>query len=273
MLYAVLYMKCSRDCSRSAIDGAAKEDIADGLYDSDDGLLESSEEDDDDDDDPDQKTQRMSEPRASASARPKAPPTPPSGNKSTLLYDTPVENNGPSAINSDGKSHIKTKAGVRPTVAFQMQEMEGRPSEDDQHDSSADGEANKQSDAGNGEGRTGGTVDFMREYMVSISVVDCTFPSCPVATSINGTPICFFWFPGTCLHSTSDRETSKEFRVAPVIYVVIDTMRACILELRFCLSSKPYSGQGDADYGVFSRHCCEWPHLPATCDLPTLPKR
>lgn len=166
----------SRDCSRSAIDGAAKEDVDDGSYDSDGGLLESSEEEGDDDDDLDQKTQRMSEPRAGGSIRPKGTPTPPSANMSSSLYDTPVRNSGPSDVGSDGRSHIKTKAGVRPTVAFQMQEMEGRPSEDDFNASSADGEA-KKSDAGNGEGGTRGTADFMREYMVSTSVVNYTFPS------------------------------------------------------------------------------------------------
>ena len=230
----MLYIECFRDCSRSAIDGAAKEDVDDGLYDSDDGLLESSEEDDDDDD-PDPKTQRMSEPRAGGSARPKTAPTPPSGNKSTSLYDTPVGNSGSGAISSDGNSHIKTKAGVRPTVAFQMQEMEGRPSEDDRLASSADGEANKQSDAGIDQRGTEGTADFMREYMVSTSLVGCTSPSGRSLRQASTAPLLFFWFPGTCLHSTSDRETTKEFRVAPVIYVVIDIVRACIFELRLVL--------------------------------------
>lgn len=171
----MLYITCYRDCCRSAIDGAAKEDVGGGLYDSEDDLLESSEEEDDDDDDLDQKTQRMPEPRAGGSARPKGTPTP-SGNKSSSLYDTPLGNSGPNYVSCGEKSHIRTKAGVRPTVAFQMQEMEGRPSEDDQYASSADGEAKNQSDAGKREGGTGGTADFMREYMVSASVADYTFP-------------------------------------------------------------------------------------------------
>lgn len=156
-------------CYRSAIDGAAKEDAHGGLYDSEDDLLESSEEEEDDDDGLEQKTQRMPEPRGGGSVRPKGTPTPPSGKRSSSLCDTPVRNSGPSDVRSGGKSHIRTKAGVRPTVAFQMQEMEGRPSEDDLNDSSADSGAKKQSVAVSGEGGTGGTTDFMREYMVSVS--------------------------------------------------------------------------------------------------------
>ncbi|CAM9181904.1 unnamed protein product [Laminaria digitata] len=154
----------------SAIDGAAKEDAHGGLYDSEDDLLESSEEEDDDDDGLEQKTQRMPEPRGGGSARPKGTPTPPSGKRSSSLCDTPVRNSGPSDVRSGGKSHIRTKAGVRPTVAFQMQEMEGRPSEDDLNDSSADSGAKKPSVAAGGEGGTGGTTDFMREYMAAMEV-------------------------------------------------------------------------------------------------------
>lgn len=165
---------CFFFCSRSAIDGAAKEDAHGGLYDSDDDLLKSSEEEEEDDDDLDKKTQRMPEPRGGGSARPKGTSTSPAGKKPTSLFDTSVGNSSPSGVSSGSRSsHIRTKAGVRPTVAFQMQEMEGRPSEDDLNDSSADSEAKKQSDADNGKRDTGRAADYMREYMVSITVVRC----------------------------------------------------------------------------------------------------
>lgn len=153
-----------RDGFRSALEDAAKEDRNDELHDSDDDLVESSEEEDDDD--LEERPQRMPEPRGN-----EAQPTLGSRNHSNsncdVSSDLPTGNGdrGDGGYISD--SHVRTRIGPRPSVAFQMQEMEGRPCDDDSIASpecsdghGQDGSCEETKD------NSGSTDKFVREYMV-----------------------------------------------------------------------------------------------------------
>lgn len=112
------------------------------MHDSDDGFLESSEEDEDGDD-LIQSPQRMPEPGIVNGAQQAKSPA------------NPVGSDG-AADGSSGSGSRNQTTGVRPSVAFQMQEMEGRPSVDDGQTIGAE----SSDDAGN-------TEKIIREYMVS----------------------------------------------------------------------------------------------------------
>lgn len=151
-----------RDHSRSALEGAAKENGNDELHDSDDDLIESSEEEDDDE--LEERPQRMPEPR-----RFKAQPTVGPGNQSNSTCDVSP---GPPTWNGDREggygsdSHVQTRVGPRPSVAFQMQEMEGRPCDDDPIASPECSDAHGQDDSCEESKDSRSTDNFVREYMV-----------------------------------------------------------------------------------------------------------
>lgn len=131
------------------------------MGDSDDDLLESSEEEDEDEVNP---PHRMPDPRASESAGLTGPSAFGSRTRSGLSLD--VSPNPP--VKSSGlvdDSHIQTRSGVRPSVAFQMKEMEGRPSEEDHDGLGADG---REQDGGReSKASSGSAENLVREYMVS----------------------------------------------------------------------------------------------------------
>lgn len=145
--------RCGR---RSALEDATNEDGNDELHDSDEDLLESSEEEDEDDDDLIQSPQRMPEPGVVKSVRSKDPST----------------SNNPDGSNGSGPRTRTT--GARPSVALQMQEMEGRPSVDDEPPvgaESSDDAARGQSGSLESKDESGDTEKTIRDYMVSESGV------------------------------------------------------------------------------------------------------
>lgn len=166
---------CRCDC-RSALEDAANEDGHDELHDSDDDLLESSEEEEEDDDDLNHSPQRMQEPQVVKNAQPKDP----TFGLSTKTSAPGVPSNNPvggdGAANGSNRSASRPKTtGARPSVAFQMQEMEGRPSVDNGPPLGA-----KSDDAGEESGSLESKDDsditekIIREYMVS--EVECPRP-------------------------------------------------------------------------------------------------
>lgn len=172
----VFVTRVRRRGRRSALEDAAKEDGHDELHDSDDDLLESSEEEEEDDDDNSiQSPQRMPGPGVVKSVQPKDPSTFGSST-STNTSACDVSSNNP--VSSDGAaggsngSGSRT-AGARPSVAFQMQEMEGRPSVDDDPPigaESGDG-AREQSGSLESKADSANTEKSIREYMVSVGEV------------------------------------------------------------------------------------------------------
>lgn len=155
-----------RDHFRSALEGAAKEDGNGELHDSDDDLLESSEEEDDDEQIP----QRMPEPRG-FQAQPKGSSTVGSRSHSITTCevspDTPSGNSGRRNGENGSGITVRTKIGTRPSVAFQMQEMEGRPCEDDDPTASPEcSDAQGQDGSREGKNDSGSTDNFVRDYMV-----------------------------------------------------------------------------------------------------------
>lgn len=155
---------------RSALEDAANEDGHGELHDSEDDLLESS---DEEDDDLVQNPQRMPEPR-SKSAQPKVPSMVGSQNHSSSTCDVPPniptgnDDRGGGGNGSD--SHIRTRVGARPSVAFQMQEMEDRPCEDDDPTASPEcNDAQRQDPSRESKEDSGSTDNFVREYMVRAS--------------------------------------------------------------------------------------------------------
>lgn len=129
------------------------------MGDSDDDLLESSEEEDEDEVDT---PQRMPDPKASERAGLTDPSACGSRTRSSLAVNvspnTPAKSSG---LVDD--SHIQTRSGVRPSVAFQMQEMEGRPSEED-----GLGSDGREQDGGReSKASSGSAENLVREYMVS----------------------------------------------------------------------------------------------------------
>ncbi|CAM9897730.1 unnamed protein product [Ectocarpus sp. 4 AP-2014] len=146
----------------SALEDAAKEDAHDELADSDDDLLESSEEEDEDEVDT---PQRMPDPKASESAGLTDPSACGSRTQSSLAVNvspnTPAKSSG---LVDD--SHVQTRSGVRPSVAFQMQEMEGRPSEEDGLGSDVrDQDGGRESKASSGSAE-----NLVREYMAAMEI-------------------------------------------------------------------------------------------------------
>lgn len=160
-----------RDRFRSALEDAAKEGGNADLHESDDDLLESSEEEDDDD--MEQGPQRMPEPRG-FKARPEDSSVSGSRNHSNSTCDVPGDIPTEKGDRGDGvkgsNSHVRTRVGTRPSVAFQMQEMEGRPREDDDPDASLEeSDAQRQDGGRESKGDTGSTENFVRDYMVRAS--------------------------------------------------------------------------------------------------------
>lgn len=140
---------------RGALEDAAQEDTLDDLQDSDDDLSASS----GDEGDLEEKTERMPEPETSKSARVEGLST-----SGTLKYPSEAR----VGHSHQGTSHVQTRGGIRPTVAFQMQEMEG--SRGDSEVDTNDAEANhkqEQDSTAKGKGDAGGTDGFLKEYMVS----------------------------------------------------------------------------------------------------------
>lgn len=158
--------RCGR---RSALEDAANEDGHDDLHDSDDDLLESS--DEDEDEDLIQSPQRMPEPRVVKSAQPKDPSTLGSSTK-TSAFDAPSNNpvgsDGAAGGSSGSGSRTRT-TGARPSVALQMQDMEGRPSADDGPPMGAENSDDARGHRGSLESTddSGNTEKSIREYMVS----------------------------------------------------------------------------------------------------------
>ncbi|CAM9369821.1 unnamed protein product [Ectocarpus sp. 8 AP-2014] len=148
----------------SALEDAAKEDAHDELGDSDDDLLESSEEEDEDHVDT---PQRMPDPKASESAG----LTDPSACGSRTRFSLAVNASPNTPAKSSGlvdDSHIQTRSGVRPSVAFQMQEMEGRPSEEDHDGLGSDG---REQDGGReSKANSGSAENLVREYMAAMEI-------------------------------------------------------------------------------------------------------
>lgn len=139
---------------RGALEDAAQEDTRDDLHDSDDDLSASSE----DEDDLEEKTERMPEPGPSKSAEMEGLAT-----SGALKHSSEAR----AGHGLQGMSYIQTMAGVRPSVAFQMQEMQG-PSDDNELDPN-NVEANQTQEQGSiakGKSDTGGTDGFLKEYMV-----------------------------------------------------------------------------------------------------------
>lgn len=159
------------------------------MNESDDDLLESSEDDDEEDDDDDHVAdshQRMPEAGVPARGQPKDSLTSGSG----ALSDS----NGDGARGgSKGKRDVPTRtSGERPSVASQMREMEGRPSQED--DPAMDDTAGTGGSLKNN-GEHGSSGDFVREYMVSAgscSTVGAHQRTVEIAESFNtcaiGTP-------------------------------------------------------------------------------------
>lgn len=170
---------CQYDAFRSALEDAAEEDAHDELGDSDDDLLESSEEEDEDEVDT---PQRMPDPKASESAGLTDPSACGSRTRSSFAVDvspnTPAKSSG---LVDD--SHIQTRSGVRPSVAFQMKEMEGRPSKED-HDDGVGSDGREQDGGRESKASSGSAENLVREYMVSgVHVgrhVDCQRAPCSV---------------------------------------------------------------------------------------------
>lgn len=151
------------------LEDAAQEDGHGELHDSDDDLLEASEEEDED---LVQSPQRMPNPGLSGSDRvmPEDPRSIDSRKRSnSATFDLPSStqdgdgNSGDAGTGSN--SHIRTRTGVRPSVAFQMQEMEGRPSADDPEyiTDGKDGSEKESSSESNGKSES----NFVQEYIVS----------------------------------------------------------------------------------------------------------
>lgn len=161
---------CRYGC-RSALEDAAKEDGHDELHDSDDDLLESSEEEEEDDDDLTGSPQRMPEPGAVNSAQRKDPSAFGSPSKTSacnVSSNNPMGSEG-AADGSNGTCSRTRTAGTRPSVAFKMQEMEGRPSVDDGPTTGAESgdDAREQSGSLESKDHSGNTEKSIREYMVS----------------------------------------------------------------------------------------------------------
>lgn len=79
----------------------------------------------------------------------------------------------PKNISNIEASHTHTKSGVRPTVAFHMQEMDGRPSHDSTASTSAEcNEGRKEEYSGKGKVDPGGADSFIKEYVVSATLAD-----------------------------------------------------------------------------------------------------
>ncbi|CAM9494379.1 unnamed protein product, partial [Scytosiphon promiscuus] len=154
----------------SALEDAAREDGYDDFQDSDDDLLESSEEDDED---CAQSPQRMPSPGTSGSERvlPEDVKSSRSPHRSSAtrrdISPTTLEGSGSPRAGTDSSSRVRTRTGVRPSVAFQMQEMEGRPSVDDDTEDEADSkdgrkEGSSPQNKGNSES------NFVREYIAAM---------------------------------------------------------------------------------------------------------
>lgn len=143
---------------RSALEDAANEEGHDELHDSDDDLLESSEEEDEDDD-LIQSPQRMPEPGVVKTAK---------------LKHASMSSN---PDGSNGRGSRTRTTGARPSVALQMQEMEGRPSADDDAPigAASSDDAKGQSGSLENEDNSGNTEKTIREYMVSDT--DVSLPS------------------------------------------------------------------------------------------------
>ncbi|CAM9685156.1 unnamed protein product [Pylaiella littoralis] len=154
----------------SALEDAAKEGGNADLHESDDDLLESSEEEDDDD--MEQGPQRMPEPRG-FKARPEDSSVSGSRNHSNSTCDVPGDIPTEKGDRGDGVKgrnyHVRTRVGTRPSVAFQMQEMEGRPREEDDQDASLEeSDAQRQDGGRESKGDTGSTENFVRDYMAAM---------------------------------------------------------------------------------------------------------
>lgn len=162
---------CVHGIYRSALEDAAQEDGHGDLHESDDDLLESSE--DEEDEDLVQSPKRMPDPGLSGreSVLPEDPKSVDSRRKSSsTAFDLSTDNRGgsgnPGDAGTSSRSHIRTRTGVRLSVASQMEEMEGRPNVDDDPEDEGDGEDKREkgsSPKSNGDSES----NFVREYIVS----------------------------------------------------------------------------------------------------------
>lgn len=142
---------------RGALEDAAQEDTRDDLHDSDDDLSASS----GDEDDLEEKTERMPEPGPPKSAEVEGLST------SGALKHSSKASEARAGYGNQGTSHVQTRVGIRPSVAFQMQEMEG-PNDDNELDT-INVEANQTQEQGSiakEKGDAGSTGGFLKEYMV-----------------------------------------------------------------------------------------------------------
>lgn len=165
------------NCFRIALDDAAQEGTRDDFDGSDDDLLDSSEEEDEEEDDKlEEKSKRMPEPGVPQPARPKGLAALASGHnpslQSRLCSTYPAGNSRPSGTRNDKNPHVHTRSKSRPTVASQMQEMEGRPSVDETTSAIDGAERNQEPEHNNGSGggkrATGSSQNLIQEYMVSV---------------------------------------------------------------------------------------------------------
>ncbi len=133
------------------------------MNESDDDLLESSEDEEEEDDDDDHivgSHQRMPEAGVPARDQSKDPLT--SGSGVLPESNGGSEGGGPKG----GKRHVPTRtSGARPSVASQMREMEGRPS---QEDDPAIDDAARTGGSLKSNGEPGSSGDFIKEYMVRV---------------------------------------------------------------------------------------------------------
>ncbi|CAM9204796.1 unnamed protein product, partial [Hapterophycus canaliculatus] len=155
----------------SALEDAAQEDWHGELHDSDDDLLESSEEEDED---LVQSPQRMPDPGVSGSESvlPEGPDIVNSRNQSNPttvdLFPNPREGRGfPGDAGTGSISHTRTRTGLRPSVASQMQEMEGRPNLDDTAEDTPD-EQDEQEQGSGPESNGKSESSFVQEYIAAM---------------------------------------------------------------------------------------------------------
>eukprot|EP00903_Cladosiphon_okamuranus_P017102 g15757.t1 len=153
----------------SALEDAANEDGHDESHDSEGDLLESSEEEDDDDD-LIQSPQRMPDPGIIKTTRPKDPSTFGASTK-TLPSNKPIGSDGAADMGKGSGSRPRA-AGSRPSVALQMQEMEGRPSVDSGPPNGVESRDDVRGRSGSLDGKddSGNTESIIREYMAAMEV-------------------------------------------------------------------------------------------------------